>query len=381
MNRSSDFARVVLLASFLGLGCSSSDDGASAAPEETDGKSSTQAAGGASVAGEPGRDGEPGPAGATGPAGRDGHQRVFGDGSANALEITKDTIFDEKTPADGNLAFSSIHVAAGAQLTVPSGTVLRATGNVDIEGKLVVEGFAQTTLYGALGIPMPGRSPCEPSTYHVAGALSPEPHGGQGVGAVTTRYGLPSNGAMGGGSACGYGAAPKGGGRITIASGGAITVGASGSIAADGGESWYPQAQNMGGGGGGLVILGAATSITVRGSLSAHGGKPTKTLVPDQTIYFGGGGGGGGGILLFAPAIDTTQASLDVAGGIAPALPSLPSFMSQPYMTGGGGGGAVGDGGSGGFIDSYSDRLHAARNGEAGAVLMQKTHPANSPLF
>ncbi len=372
-----DFVRITLLASLVGLGCSASDDASSQAPEaQPTGTGSTPATG----APAPGERGAPG---AVGPAGRDGHQRVFGDGSAGALEITKDTVFDDQTPADGNLAFTSIHIAAGATLTVPSGTVLRATGNVDIEGKLVVLPFASSNRYGgntAMGIGMIGRPACESSTYHAAGTVSFEPRGGDGIGAAAARYGLPTIGAMGGGSGCGYGSSTKGGGRITIAAGAALTVGATGAINADG-ESAYSQSQNLGGGGGGFVILGSGSSILVQGSVSARGGSSTKTIIDNPHILFGGGGGGGGGILFFAPVVETASASFNVEGGVAPALPIIPNFLSMPFLRGGGGGGAVGDGGSGAFIDGYGDRLHNARSGEPGAVLTQKTHPANSSLF
>ena len=93
-------------------------------------------------------------------------------------------------------------------------------------------------------------------------------------------------------------------------------------------SSFYPM---DGGGGGGGIEIGAATTITVTGSILAAGGNGVSFALGAA----GGGGGAGGGILLHAPAV-TVSGTLSATGG-----DSRGNDMSLG-IGGGGAGGRIG---------------------------------------
>jgi hypothetical protein len=92
-----------------------------------------------------GPQGAQGPQGVQGPAGPPG-STIYGDGSAGALNITANTDWTVNPPAN-NIQFTSITISPGATLTVPSGLTLRATGDVEINGNIVVA----SSLWGRAG--------------------------------------------------------------------------------------------------------------------------------------------------------------------------------------------------------------------------------------
>src|SRR5205814_1524835 len=97
-------------------------------------------AGATGPTGSPGPQGDTGPRGDTGPQGPQGTPGmlgVYGTGSDGVLDITSDIDW-HATPPTGSLQFTSITVEAGHTLTVPAGLVLRATGNVTINGTIKV---------------------------------------------------------------------------------------------------------------------------------------------------------------------------------------------------------------------------------------------------
>jgi hypothetical protein len=129
-------------------------------------------------------------------------------------------------------------LVTGSTLQVPSGFVIRATGNVHIQGSLVVEPFATDS--GDYAHPGVGRSSASANTlrtepigaYQAAMFRIPMYGGGAG-----RRPALTTNG--------------RGGGSVAIYAAGGITIGAAGAIIADGEASTNPSGSNQPGGGGG----------------------------------------------------------------------------------------------------------------------------------
>jgi uncharacterized protein (TIGR03437 family) len=239
---------------------------------------------------------------------------VFGDGSDGELHISTDADW-VSTAAGGTLQFTSVRVDAGSTLTVPSGTIVRATGSVTLLGKIVV---APNRVAGA-GIG---------SSFAATGRGGAPAAGGAAVNPTLAAL-LVNPGVAGGGAGGSDGGSPTaGGGTLVIVAGGPIEVESGGSIQADG-ENGGGASAARGGGGGGIVVLASAAAIANRGRLSAIGGAGGS----------GSGGGGGGIVHLLAPAL--TAGILDVAGG-EPGAPLRSGEM------GGGGGGSGGTGGQSG---------------------------------
>jgi hypothetical protein len=226
-------------------------------------------------------------------------------------------------------------VGTGATLIVPSGTVIRATGNVTISGTLQVA--ANPNAGAGIGTSSPG---CDES-----GAGTQEP-GGAGFGNSLIARLLVSPGMIGGGvgGCLGYGG--NGGGTVVILASGPITIASSGSIRADGAAAFNPgyggsPAYDGGGGGGGIVVLASRTSIANSATLSAQGGNGADgdsagTGGPNGNVNTGAGGGGGGGIIsLLAPSITVGTAQYN--GGAAGKV----GIYSFGYAGGGGGGGII----------------------------------------
>jgi hypothetical protein len=248
----------------------------------------------------------------------------------------------------GTLQFTNFTVAAGSTLIVPSGTVIRATGNVTISGLIQVA----TSQYAAMGMAAVSAAGCDNPNPPVSDN-QPEP-GGTGLDSVTyplIAKLLVSPGVVGGGvggcTSISYGG--NGGGNVVILAAGSITINSGGSINADGlaglggaydgGDCW---AYSGGGGGGGIIVLASRTSITNSGTLSAQGGtggNAGTNASPSGGVSNAAGGGGGGGIInLLAPSI--SAGTTRVGGGAA----GNPGSGGNGWA--GGGGGSWGDGGN-----------------------------------
>ncbi len=270
--------------------------------------------------GPQGPQGIQGPAGPQGPAGESA--TIFGDGSDGAGSISATTNWTT-TPPGNTLQFTTFSVSG--TLTVPSGTIIRATGDVTISGRIDVE----TNIDAGAGIGTKAAG---------TGGAASSASGGSGMvklfAPLLVNPGAVSGGAGGGGT---YGGA--GGGTVVILAQGAITISSGGSVHADGAAGSFAANQYCGGGGGaGVIVLVSKTSISNSGTLSAQGGTGHNGVSGD-TGCSAGGGGGGGIINLLAPSIMSGTTSLN--GGSAGG-----SDNSLGY--GGGGGGSYGNGGQSG---------------------------------
>ncbi len=291
-----------------------------------------------------------GPAGPSGPAGAVG---LYGDGSAGALNIT--TSMDlNALPTGYNHQFTTITVAAGATLTVPSGTILRCTGNATISGQIEVGTFSQQTtlatgannynnLFPAPGIaltPAGGTSIVVPGEGLLAGTAATLPLRSLGGGA-----GLQPGGSREGG----------GGGSFTLLAQGTLTI--TGGITATGARgTTFPGTSGSygtggGGGGGGVLTLVGKAGIINNGVVSVKGGAggdgAFNTNFPTCNIVCGGGGGGGGVLRLLGASVSGSGQAL-VSGGdggmCSQCFPPVPPGSSSFGYGGGGSGGSGGNG-------------------------------------
>jgi Collagen triple helix repeat (20 copies) len=200
----------------------------------------------------------PGPTGPTGPQGPSSQLALYGDGSDGALTISSSMDWNSNSPS-GMLQFSSLTITSTGSLTVPSGLVIRVTGDVNIGGPITVAPspyvVTVSTFFGG------GCAPIAPFT--VVGA------GNVGLGALKARTLLRSPSAEGGG------------GTITILASGGIVITSSGSISTPGNDG----ADRVAAGAGGIVILASRRSIANSGTLSANGGNGA-----NQSVFYAGGG-------------------------------------------------------------------------------------------
>lgn len=312
-----------------------------------------------------GETGATGAAGATGATGADGQLKIYGDGSAGALHITGVTNL-----TDINTQYTNITIDSGAQLLVPSGSILRCTGNFinNNNGNLTIlsgsyggylNSAASTNVYTAAS-----------RSAHPGAGFVNAMNGELGSAAAIIRGGLitlglsgaalgptaliNSNlGGGGGGASSGQGGA--GGGNLKILCAGSIVN--NGNISA----VPYPGSAGSGGGAGGIIVLASKSSITasVTSSFDVYGGSGGSGSVN----YAPGGGGGGGAVILIAPAI-SNSATLHDNGGSAGTNATLVS--DQLAFGGGAGGASFGNGGAGGTVPS--SRPIAATNASAGSA-------------
>ncbi len=296
--------------------------------------------------------GEAGPQGIAGPQGEPGvGGDPYGDGSGGDILPTFPDTF-----LNGNVShqFRNFTVPSGITLEIPSGTVIRCTGDVTIAGTLRVRSFCKGGFVSMSGpvaggsciqVRLPGSGATAASAtsdldgeggaalsfYSVKNILHPGPFGGGG-GASSTN--IPSEN--------------DGGGTVTIIAKGVITN--SGLIAADGvGGSTTNSLLGQGGGGGGIIILASKEEIVNTGTISVRGGDGNASRDFSGRSIFPGGGGGGGIIRLISPSV-TSSGALDVRQGNGGTV-FFP--LAQTTWVGGGGGGASGgDGGRGGLQGS-----------------------------
>ncbi|MFP2934745.1 collagen-like protein, partial [Pyxidicoccus sp. 3LG] len=214
-----------------------------------------------------------------------------------------------------HLQFTDITISG--TLIVPSGTVLRATGNVTVmgTGTIIVAPAAQDAGNGA---PNPG----------VALAPAGSIHGGVGLGVLQASH-VRRPGPLAGGAgdrniSLGSVSGGEGGGSLVIVARGNVSIAAGGAINANGVNGNNPggatDIPGPGGGGGGVIIIGAHGNITVSGFVRAAGGAGGPGVNGNGGAGgAGGGGGGGGGIihLIAAGTINAPGSQLLVSGGNA----------------------------------------------------------------
>jgi hypothetical protein len=239
---------------------------------------------------------------------------IYGDGSnttaSGVCSITSDTNWTSSvvdaipaTPVANDVQCTTFSVSSGVALFVPSGTVIRATQEVMIDGTIVVEPGGAQGLY---------LSPAIPS--FMSGGASPVYGGSGGVALpASALQKILDPGVFGGGNGGMIepnGTAAYGGGSLVLLAGGSIEI--SGEIAANGSAGAFDADDSescSGGGAGGIIILASKVSIGNTGFLSAVGGAGGS----GAPTVSSGGGGGGGLIHLFSPA--NTPGSTTVSGG------------------------------------------------------------------
>lgn len=329
--------------------------------------------------GPAGATGLQGPAGVQGPAGPQGPAgsvAAYGDGSAGVYTVPIASTIDLSTTAGFNslggrhhMQFSAIDIAG--VLKLPSGTVLRATGDVTISGTITVLEGAQ----GASNVtPHPGIALSSPGM----------PQGGIGLPALSAaRLTKPPAAAGGAGSRPNaQDSGGGGGGSLVILAGGNVTVTASGAIHANGGNGQNAMtpgvdAAGAGGGAGGVIVISARGDITVAGALRANGGQGGNGFNGNlgNAAGAGAGGGGGGGIIhLVASSTPVVTGSLQVNGGAM----GLDDFSGGSSLAGGGGGASGGNGGSAGVMNASV--VQPAQAGLGGHSILT-TVPAPWNLF
>lgn len=272
--------------------------------------------------------------------------------------------------------FRNITVDEGATLRVHSGTRLRCTGDVTINGALEV-------LSGAAGavreiqsdislLLVPSILPAHPgASFQVAasGAITTSQTtpvtssrqfvGKDPFGAITIKPGQFG----GGGGGAGTGVGGLGGGSLLIVAGGAITnngtISAEGSDAVGGGLL----GNGNGGGAGGIIVLAAQRRISNNGTISVSGGDGSSSSNESGIAVAPGGGGAGGYINLIAPRIRNNN-TVRFSGGAAGSLDEDSATGASLFVAGASGGSLFGVGGRGGSINSSV--ISAAEDGSVG---------------
>ena len=287
----------------------------------------TGSTGATGATGAQGPQGPAGPTGATGAQGPAGSASVYGDGSdgttTGVCDITS-TINWVTSPPSTDIQCTNFTVVSGVTLTVPSGTVIHATGTVTISGSIVVQAGAAQGLYQAAtdlayetgGIALP--------KFSQRKTLNPGPFGG----------------GNGGGSNLSLGLYGLGGGSIVILAEGGLTIESGGAITANGTNGGQETSAGFsdGGGAGGIIILASKTSVTNDGTLTANGGSGAAAI---SSTSDAGGGGGGGIIHLLAPSGQITLGTTHILGG------SVGGGTTNSLGSAFGGGACGGNGGNG----------------------------------
>lgn len=310
---------------------------------------------------------------------------LYGDGSAGALTISTDTNWAVAAPP--NLHFSSLTIATGATLTVPSGLVVRITGSFVNNGNVVVQqwGGRGHVTYFDESEPDAGAPSWQVARSVAAGkgiALSASENGmrtksrvvdeaaagttkSEAVLVETVRVGIEGGG---GGGGCGRGAScvgGAGGGTLTVLA--KLSVRNAGGISADG-ET--PISRDCAGaGGGGVIILASSTSVENSGTISAKGGNGWPNGIIANCSP---GGGGGGGLVHFIAPTQSGLANVVVAGGEGGSRYS--PLLEASTDTGGAGGSSAGRGGGGA---SLNNEIGWGGWGTSGLAVFSPRQPAS----
>lgn len=248
---------------------------------------------------------------------------TFGGGSQ------QDITYSSNTTLNGKVSCRNLTVAAGVTISVPGGYLeIEASGNVSIQGSIDVTPIARGG-QGFSGTPFPGLLYFAESGNGLGGA-----GGHAGVASPPYHYSISP---LGSGGASGLGYIPagssatsltqskggNGGGAVLIKAAGTITVsgsincpGGNGTIGTFTGGSGTIQLTGGGGGSGGSIQLYSLTSVTITGQLLIVGGTGAAAtgLNPGNTLA-GGFGGSGGWIAIQSPLISTGGSTLNNSAG------------------------------------------------------------------
>lgn len=304
---------------------------------------------------------------------------IYGDGSAG------DKVFDSNISLDSsntpNLNFKNVTINSGVTVTVPSGTVIRCTGNFVNNGTISIStGASGGYVFGVttdsdVRPSATGAHPGLSSRGAGYGEISNDSTGTQigGLGGLALpafaasqirypgSYGGGAGAAGGGGVLFGAAGGP-GGGSLLVLCKGAITN--NGIMAAVGGNGTFAGA---GGGAGGFISLASKTSVSNIGTISVKGANGQDF----STASAASGGGGGGIVRIISPTI-INSGTVNRAGGAAGQTGVSASFT--PRGGGGGGGALGGDGGAGGSINSGGN-FNAASDGNIGLLIESTIDP------
>lgn len=321
--------------------------------------------------GETGPQGTQGTAGSQGATGADGMDSAWGDGSAGNVSVDGD-----KTLEDDNTQYANFTVSAGITLTVPSSTIIRATGVCTIDGHITVtaSGYPGTIVSASLDTP-----------YHTTPqqgiSLYPAQNGRIRSGNLATS--VASAGRAAGESIARFITRPPlffgGGGGDGLNSGVTITSGAgggsvalyckegidvAGSIKAGGGYG----GNCRGSGGGGGIILASSGPVTTQAGAEVWARGTTGGTATSSCCS--GGGGGGGLIHILAPTINLAANTTSVVGGDGVASRAAGTVTGNPWSSGGGGGASIGAGGNSASV-AADGSCSASSAGDAGVVLQR----------
>lgn len=301
--------------------------------------------------GEQGAQGEQGPIGPQGSQGIDGSIAIWGDGSAGDLNVFVNTVMQTV-----NTQYENITVFSGATLFVPSGTVLRAQGNCNIQGTIQVATAARGATRSSGGVSEfidatvrvahPGIAQAGGNAQLSEYASDPggvvAGFGGQGISiAMGHNVIRPNLFGGGGGGTSAFGEGGSGGGFFALYCQGDVEIGSSATISANGGNG----AAGTGGGGGGVIVVASPSSVLIDGLLEAVGGNGGT----NHSSSAAGGGGGGGIIHVISPAIQRNGA-YSVIGGSGGSTANTGEVADSLVSGGGGGGSCGGNGGNGGVV-------------------------------
>lgn len=317
----------------------------------------------------------------------------------------------------GYYYYRNFTVPAGVTININKYARFFCSGNVDIAGTINVS----SANYGAASMA---------ATINRSNAVGGMRANGLGNRGEVTPWGAQPYGTGGShGQMSSYNANPEawgytgdggsGGGCLWIEAGGTINV--SGSIFAKGstasrggadpsapgaGSSAVANQQiyigGAGGGSGGLVFLSSVYSVVIQASgvvdVSGGNGAQGCNFMPASAMTgggsfgaIGGAGGGGGYFVAYAPSINTTGATLNVAGGLTGDIDAQGTYTGtaagggtwifpNPYgiMGAGAGGGFGGTSGGYNLSISGSQQTFVRYNGGAGQVIIGNFIPIGS---
>ncbi len=276
-----------------------------------------------------------------------GGASIYGDGSDGSVSVGSAN-WTTSAPSY-TLQFQNFTVTGA--LTVPSGLIIRATGNVVISGSITV-----------------APSPANTGTSSVQG-ISEQPASTTSAGLAYSAFQLrqllkPGLNGGGTGTPGGTGATGGGGGgTLVFLAAGSITIQSGGSITANGTAGTLDATDGYGGGGGagGVIILASKTSISNSGTITTNGGAGASGFgnlgdCANTSPPFGisaSGGGGGGLVHFLAPSVTAGTATAN--GGAAGS-----NDVECGY--GGFGGASGGNGGASGTTGSLATAGSAGVN-------------------
>ncbi|MBU0847197.1 DUF2341 domain-containing protein, partial [Patescibacteria group bacterium] len=264
-----------------------------------------------------------------------------GDGSDGALNVTSGTTTLDTDANPGGFDYTSVTVSSGAVLTATGSNplLIRATGVVDIQGTLHVDGGSgenggAAAGAGGIGISDGGNGGAGASSEGNGSAGLNTGGGGGGihctsggdVGGGGAGGSFGSQGTAGGNTYCDPDAQPTstyGSVDLSTLEGGS----GGGGGAADTDTSTE---RGAGGGGGGGAVQIAANTVSISGNLTADGGNGGNHINANDGEAGAGGGGSGGAIKILSTSV-TITGTVSASGGSG--------GTSQEYGTTGGNGG------------------------------------------